>query len=393
MVIMSTTLRRATFSLSAVALCFGCNAQGPTRVAGLATARVVKSANDFLATLDESHRQAVQYAFNDADQRRRWSNFPTGVVPRGGIRLRDMTSAQRDAVTALLSVVLSARGLEKVEQIMQADEVNKEDEKKNPTGPRHPGPPPDAGGGPPGFRGPSGGAGQGGPPPGGRGRSRAPGDLFGKDLYYISFLGKPSEKDPWMIQFGGHHLALNITIAGPRGVLTPTLTGAQPAIYTLNGKTIRPLAAESDQAVALLNTLDVRQRKQAILSYRVANLVLGPGEDGKTIQPEGLKGSAMSAKQRKLLLDVISQWTGILSDGAAEAATTQIRQELDQTWFAWSGPTTVASGSNITAYYRIQGPHVVIEYAPQGPGEEGALHVHTMYRDPTNDYGRELVSK
>ena len=36
--------------------------------------------------------------------------------------------------------------------------------------------------------------------------------MFGKDLYYISILGTPSEKNPWMLQFGGHHLALNITI-------------------------------------------------------------------------------------------------------------------------------------------------------------------------------------
>jgi hypothetical protein len=44
-----------------------------------------------------------------------------------------------------------------------------------------------------------------------------------------------------MLQFGGHHLALNITIAGEHGVLTPTLTGAQPALYTINGKAVRPL--------------------------------------------------------------------------------------------------------------------------------------------------------
>ena len=89
--------------------------------------------------------------------------------------------------------------------------------------------------------------------------------MFGKDLYYISILGKPSEKDPWMLQFGGHHLALNIMIAGERGVLTPTLTGAQPALYTSNGKTVRPLGQESDKAFALLNALDEGQRKQAIL--------------------------------------------------------------------------------------------------------------------------------
>ena len=48
-------------------------------------------------------------------------------------------------------------------------------------------------------------------------------------------------------------------------------------------------------------------------------------------------------------------------------------------------------GSNVTAYYRIQGPHLVIEYAPQGG--DPAMHIHTMYRDPTNDYGAKLISK
>jgi len=30
----------------------------------------------------------------------------------------------------------------------------------------------------------------------------------------------------------------------------------------------------------------------------------------------------------------------------------------------------------------------VIEYAPQS--DEPANHIHTIYRDPTNDYGRRL---
>src|SRR5438270_7806029 len=129
--------------------------------------------------------------------------------------------------------------------------------------------------------------------------------IFGKDLYYISILGTPSEKDPWMLQFGGHHLALNITVSGEQGVLTPTLTGAQPALYTMDGKTVRPLGQESDKAFALLNALDQKQRKQAILSYRLADLVLGPGQDGKTIEPEGLKASAMNERQRAMLVELI----------------------------------------------------------------------------------------
>ena len=118
---------------------------------------------------------------------------------------------------------------------------------------------------------------------------------------------------------------------------------------------MRPLGQESDKAFALLNALDDAQRKQAILNYRVADLVLGPGQDGKTIQPEGLKASAMNEHQRAMLLDLISEWAGIIHESAAAARMAEIKADIDETWFAWSGPTTVTPGRNITAYYRIQG--------------------------------------
>jgi hypothetical protein len=356
-----------------------------------ATVQIVKAANAFLATLDAKQRQTVLFSFDDEAQRARWSNFPTGFVPRGGIDLRGMTPAQRAASMALLASALSPRGYEKVQQIMEGDEVNKTIEQKNPGGgpgggrpPRgNNGHPPDGGNGPP----PGGGNR---PPFGGGGLS---GDMFGKDLYYFSILGTPSETNPWMLQFGGHHLALNITIAGAKGVLTPTLTGAQPALYTVDGKTVRPLGQESDKALALLKALDEKQMKQAVLSYKLADLVLGPGQDGKKIVPGGLKASSMTDRQRALLLDVISEWAGIINQAAAADRMAQLKADINDTWFSWSGPTDGTPGNNITAYYRIQGPHLVIEYAPQGLGGDLAMHVHTMYRDPTNDYGRGMTQK
>ena len=313
------------------------------------TSRIVNAANSFLSTLDQKERGKVLFAFDDEQQRRRWSNFPTAVVRRGGLSMGELSVAQRSAALGLISAALSRKGFEKVQEIMLSDEVLKTDEGNNP--------------------------------------------LFGKDLYYISILGTPSEKDAWMLQFGGHHLALNVTIAGEYGVLTPSLTGAQPALYVINGKTVRPLGRENDKAFALLNALDETQQKQAILDHRVADLVLGPGQDGKTIQPEGLKASAMNEQQRALLLDLISEWTGIVHESAATGRMAEIQADLDETWFAWSGPTTVKAGGNGTSYYRIQGPRLVIEYAPQTQGGDPSMHVHTIYRDPTNDYGRRFTTK
>jgi hypothetical protein len=298
----------------------------------------------------------------------------------------ELNPAQRSAAMALVASALSPRGFEKVQQIMAGDEVLKTTEGSGQPGRR-------GRGGPPPGRGPDGAQeGRGGGPPDGRG-GRGGGLMFGSDLYYVSILGTPSQNTVWMLQFGGHHLALNITIDGERGILTPTLTGAQPSLYTVDGKAVRPLAGESDKGMGLLNALDENQRKQAILSFRLADLVLGPGQDGKTIQPEGLKASGMNEKQRALLIDIISEWAGIIHESAAAARMAQLKAEINETWFAWSGPTTVAPGSNIAAYYRIQGPHLVIEYAPQQMGGDPSMHVHTMYRDPTNDYGRRLAAK
>ncbi|HEY4307602.1 MAG TPA: DUF3500 domain-containing protein [Gemmatimonadaceae bacterium] len=369
--------RRAAALLLTLAL----SASAPAAASAQSTtARVVRAANAFLTTLDTAQRRRVMFAFTDDEQRRRWSNFPTGFVPRAGLNLREMSAPQRTAALALMSTVLSTRGYEKVQQIMTADEVFKTTSQNG----RGRGGPPN--GGPPNGAPPAGG--RRGGPPGGAGGGDA---MFGSDLYYISFLGTPSETAPWMLQYGGHHLALNITIVGERGILTPTLTGAQPSLYTLDGKTVRPLAGESDKALALLNTLDASQRSQAILKYDVSDLVLGPGEDGKTIVPEGMKVSTMNATQRAMLLDVIKEWVGIINDNAAAARMKELSAELDQTYFAWSGATTAAPGQNITGYYRIQGPHLVIEFAPQR--DDPSLHVHTIYRDPTNDYGRGTVGK
>ncbi len=342
---MTMSITRILRLAIAVALAASASAAGAQQP----TARIVSAANRFLATLDQQQRSAVRFAFDDDAQRVRWSNFPVRMTPRAGLKLGDLSAAQRSAAMSLLSSVLSPRGYEKIQQIMDADEVLKTNERNNP--------------------------------------------MFGRDLYFISLLGTPSEKQPWMLQFGGHHLAVNVTIAGEHGVLTPTLTGAQPALYTLAGKTVRPLGQESDRALALLNALDESQKKQAVLGYHVGDLVLGPGQDGKTIQPEGLKASAMTERQRAMLLEVIAEWSGIVHESAAAARLAELKADLNDTWFAWSGPTTAAPGQNITAYYRIQGPKLVIEYAPQRLGGDLSLHVHTMYRDPTNDYGRKYTSR
>ena len=359
-----------------------------------ATGKTVAAANAFLATIDDAGRAKANFAF-DSDKKGVWSNFPVGVVPRNGLRWGDLSAAQREAALKLLATALSKRGLQKVKEIMEGDEVLKTSESGGNNGGGRPpmGRPP--GDNPPNFP-PNGGRPDGGRPnggfPGGRGGGGMGGPGFGRDNYFIALFGAPSLTEPWMIQFGGHHLALNMTIVGKANVLTPSLPAAQPAIYKLGGETVRPLGQENDKGFALINSLDETQKKQAILDYQVGDLVLGPGEDGKTIQPEGIKVSALNIAQQEKLLDVVNEWVGILNDEAARVKMDEIKANLPQTWFAWSGSTTNGSA----AYFRIQGPTLLIEYSPQrGRGSNGldVNHIHTIYRDPTNDYGARLVKR
>jgi hypothetical protein len=224
----------------------------------------------------------------------------------------------------------------------------------------------------------------------GRGRGRGPGGTggpaFGENEYYLAFLGTPSTTAPWRLQFGGHHLAINLTLAGSQATMAPSLPAAQPASYAFEGRTVRPLGSENDKAFALINALDAGQRGQAILNYRVADLVLGPGRDGRAIEPEGIRASALAAAQQQALLDLVREWAGIINDAFAEPRMAEIKTNLPNTYFAWSGPTTNGSA----AYFRVQAPTLIVEYAPQ----QGSVdHIHTIYRDPTNDYGAKITAK
>jgi hypothetical protein len=305
----------------------------------LATNAVAK-ASAFLETLDAKQRDKVLLPY-DSPSKSSWSNLPVTMVARNGLALGELTKPQRAAALDAVAAVLSKEGYQKVIDIMNADDqlVKGKENKMR----------------------------------------------FGTEHFYLALFGKPSPREPWMLQFGGHHLGINVTVVGKDAVLTPTHTGTQPDAFTRGGKTVRPLGPENDLAFKFVNMLDAQQRKQAVLGAKPRNLVLGPGQDGKTIPPEGLKGSALAEAQRATLLELIGAWVNILPKDAAAKRMAAIKAKIDDTHFAWYGPTTGGSA----VYFRIQGPALLIEYAPQG----STNHIHTIIRDPSNDYGAELTKR
>jgi hypothetical protein len=303
-----------------------------------ATQKAVAAARAFLGTLDTRQRAIVKVDLNKTT-RSKWSNLPSApgfTSLRNGIRMAELNASQQRAALALVAATLSDSGYQKVLNIVKAEEIRT----------------------------------------GSLGQQSAE--------YQIAILGEPSTTEPWMIQFGGHHLAINITVVGAQNVLTPSHTGTEPATFSLNGRMIRPLGNENDKGFALINALNPEQRRQAILNYQVADTVFGPGRDEEVIQPEGVRAANLNATQQAMLVDLIKEWVSILNDASASAKMAEIQSNLANTYFAWSGPTTNGS----PAYFRIQGPAVQIEYAPQDGTTD---HIHTYYRDPINDYGAKLI--
>ena len=71
----------------------------------------------------------------------------------------------------------------------------------------------------------------------------------------------------------------------------------------------------------------------------------------------------------------------------AAARLDEIKAELNDLYFAWNGKVD-GSGE---IYYRIQGPSLIIEFSTQGNVGADGGHYHSVYRDPTNEYGKRSV--
>ena len=316
---------------------------------GANTAEVVTAVTAFLASLDATERDKVTYDFTENKARQTWSNFPTTTVPREGIVLSDLTADQQKAADAVLAVALSADGAQ------QDANIRKADDQLNSLG------------------------GQG-------------ADGFGAlNDYYIAVYGTPSTTQPFMIQFGGHHLARNLTYNGDKVSQTPQFVGSEPTSFQVDGTTVEPVKAEATAVFAIMSGLTADQRTAAeITSGTFDDLLMGPGKDTGTFPTaEGLEASKLDAAQKQTVMAAIQAYAGDLNNTAATKLIDKYRSELDQTRIGWSnntGPTEENS------YIRIDGPSVWIEFINTRSMSTPDIHFHSVYRDKTNDYGSSKPS-
>ncbi|MBY6410335.1 DUF3500 domain-containing protein [Rhodococcus sp. BP-252] len=312
-----------------------------------------EAAEAFLATLSDEQREQVTYAFDDETKTTSWSNFPVAFVDRAGLNLADLTDEQKAAALNVLEALLSDEGYETVTGIMGGDEYLHEN-------------------------------------------SSSTEESLGQ--YYIAFFGDPSDSSAWEVQFGGHHLGINATLDGAEDSVTfaPTHLGIQPAVYTdADGNEVQPFDGIYTDAFAFYDSLTDEQKATLYQGTSVANMVCAPGSTCDYPTGTGISGADLEDEQKQLLLEVIANWAGLADEQTMSDALAKIEATLDTTYVNWSGATTYDMSQGDGIYFQISGPDVYIEFAAQqgsagadvsGVTTSGWGHVHTIYRDPTNDY-------
>lgn len=209
---------------------------------------------------------------------------------------------------------------------------------------------------------------------------------YDSEKFYVSVFGDPKGAN-WGWMMTGHHYAANFTVADGRIAFTPLFLGANPQTMP-EGRYAgwRILQHEADRALALLGALSPAQVKQAVVAAEVDNCVfVGKGQQDRIAAPRGIAASTLDPVQRHMLLAVIDEYLGnALDEAAARQRAAITKNGPDQLYFAWWGPTNDPKARSM---FRVQGPSIIIDYVRESSPGGGFNHVHSIARDPGNDYG------
>ncbi|WNB86691.1 DUF3500 domain-containing protein [Cellulomonas sp. ATA003] len=306
----------------------------------------------FLATLSDEQVDAVLYDYDDETKSTSWSNFPVTFVERAGLNVADLTEDQQVAAMQVLESLLSDAGYETVANIIGGDQYLLDN-------------------------------------------SGSTEDSLGQ--YYIAFFGDAAT-GVYEVQFGGHHLGINASLDAGADTITfaPTHLGTQPEVYTTaDGAEVETLGSIYTTAFAFYDSLTDEQKAALYQGEVVQAMVCAPGGTCTYPTGTGLAGSELTDEQRQLLLDVVANWVGLADEETTADALAEIEATLDDTYISWSGATVYDMTQGDGIYFQISGLDVYIEFASQqgsaGADVDGVVtsgwgHVHTIYRDPSNDY-------
>ncbi len=364
-------------------------------------ARMAEAAHAWLSTLDAGQRTTGEGAAPADDpednERRRWFYTPTD---HGGLTIHQQQPAQQRAAMRLISTSLSPAAYVTVATIMGLENVLDYDEGFTARFDRE--------------------------------RGRDPG------MYYLRVFGKPGDKGLWGWRFGGHHVSLNNLVAdGALVATTPCFLGANPAASPLLGGAVnRPLARMEDLGRDLVRSLRPELAARVILLTKApadfvtanrtdvtdGNRVIplaslyrdkrfpNPVEQAKlqslneviegvaelstteheavaySVEPKGVPASEFDAEQREMLRTLLATYLDRAPVGVSPLRRYDDEATLNAVHFAWAGSTAPGEPH----YYRLQGPRLLIEWDNT---QNDANHAHSVWRDPTSDFGLDVLAR
>ncbi len=359
--------------------------------------RMAEAASAFLAALAPAQRGRANLPFEAEGERVHWHYTP---MLQSGLTLREMDAHQQQLAFRLAATGVSAGGFATVSAIIGLENTLDREE---------------------GF--------------GVRFWEGMAGATRGRDpnMYFTTVFGEPGSGN-WGWRFGGHHVSINHTIHAGALAGTPAFFGANPADSPAIGQLLRPLGPEEDLGRELVHLLSADQRSLAVVAKAApldlvqgnrprvedavlpiplwelmapmpeanadrlrrvsarlsADLGLGDREMEairySAARPAGLPAAAMNSGQRDALRALIQQYVLRLPDEVAAAEAERVAGVFDAIHFAWAGGLERGDPH----YYRLQGPRFVVEYDNV---QNGANHIHSVWRDPEGDFGRDLLAE
>jgi hypothetical protein len=341
---------------------------------------MAEAADSLTESLKTDGAARLLHPFDDL-QRTNWAYFPRESVGdrHAGLSLQELNPAQRKRVLHLVATGLSFHAFGQVAAIMALESVLDLTERYS------------------------------------RGEYRDPAQ------FWVAVFGIPGSRGAWSWRFEGHHVSVHHTIVDGLVVAsTPLFLGASPAeVRHGNHPVLRPCGEEEDAARTLLASLDADQRARAVLHPRApldivvtnrsqvpASAIPGnpvnPFADIQAVlesmedahrqalrldlaRPAGVAASAMSSDQRRLLEQLVNLYVERLPVPLADVERDRLDAAgLDRIHFAWAG----SERPRRPHYYRLQGPSMLVEYDCT---QDDANHIHSVWRDPDRDFGRDLL--
>jgi hypothetical protein len=302
---------------------------------------LARAATAFLGSLEPRQRRRAAFPLTDAE-RLNWHYVPRR---REGVPFKEMTPAARSAAHDLMKAALSEVGYAKAVNIIRLEDVLRQMETFG-------------------------------------------GLLRDPENYAVTIFGAPGADGPWGWRVEGHHLSLNFTLVPGRPVaVTPAFMGANPALVPQGPlKGLRTLQEEQDLGLALARGLDAGLRARLVIARdSLGDIVTGPGRGESLKTPVGVALGELNVEQRALALRLIETYARNMQAEMAEEQLRRIRDEgIERVHFAWAGPIDARRAH----YYRLHGPTLLIEYDNT---QNDANHIHSVWHDPRNDFGADLL--